>query len=179
MEESAFNNLLREHKNQVFTYAFYVLRNREDAEDVTQEVFIKVWRNLEEIDENRCVAWMMKVAHNQCINLIRKHKGSSRHVEDLERAAAESIPAAGQSATDPALSFESRETQEKLLRALERLPVKTKSLLLLHYFQGLKYETIGEMLGMNVNTVKVDVHRGRRLLRDILANECPEKVREG
>jgi RNA polymerase sigma-70 factor (ECF subfamily) len=179
MEKSAFNKLLREHKNQVFTYAFYVLRNREDAEDVTQEVFIKVWRNLEEIDENRCVAWMMKVAHNQCINLIRKHKGSSRHVENPERSAAESIPAAWPSATDPALNFESRETQRKLLLAMGRLPVKTKSMLLLHYYHGLKYETIGEILCMNVNTVKVDVHRGRKLLQEFLAKEFPERVREG
>jgi RNA polymerase sigma-70 factor (ECF subfamily) len=78
--------------------------------------------------------------------------------------------------TNPDLSLESGEISRVLLLSLEKLPEKTRSMLILHYFNGLKYDTIGKILDTNVNTVKVEVHRGRKKLKDILAKEFPERV---
>ena len=177
MKKSAFRTILDEHKNRVFSYAFYVLRNREDAEDVTQEVFIKLWQNLEKIDENRYVGWIMRVAHNQCISLARKRKTSFDYREESDRMAAITLLEQGKITSSPELACESSELTRTLLFALEKLSAKTRSIMILHYFHGMKYRTIGEIAEMNVNTIKVEVHRGRKKLREILANEFPERVK--
>jgi len=177
MKKKLFQKLLKDNKDRIFSYAFYVLRNREDAEDVTQEVFIKLWRHLDRIDPERSTAWMMKVAHNQCISLTRKLRVSRRDREDLDGMTVDTLPAKADTDTDPGVALKYKETQKTLLLALEKLPVKTRSMMILHYYQGLKYQAIGEILDMNVNTIKVEVHRARKLLKEILAKEFPERAR--
>jgi len=178
MKNIKYKKVLREHKNRIFGYAFYFLRNREDAEDVTQDVFLKVWQNWDKIDQSRMVAWMMRVTYNQCIDLSRRKKtsGNNRRTSaDYDLAA---LPSEPNSRVDPEWSYDFSETQKMLLSALQTLPRKTQSMLLLHYFQGLKYETIGEMLDTKVATIKVAIHRGRKMLRQVLADDFPEKVRK-
>jgi len=169
--------LLHAHKDRVFSYSFYVLRNREDAEDVTQEVFIKLWRYLEKIDTDRSAAWLMKVAHNQCISLVRKRNKSLRERKVLDDTVVETLPAKADTDTHPELALQQREIQKTLLSALEKLPVKTRSIMILHYYHGLKYQEIEEIVDTKVNTIKVEVHRGKKLLKKILEKEFPERAR--
>jgi len=176
MKKIAFQKILREHKNRVFSYAFYFLRNREDAEDITQDVFLKIWQHWDTIDKNRIVGWMMRVTYNQCVDLSRKKKASvNKRITsadfDLQSVASESNVD-----LDPEWCYEFTETQRTLLSAMNALPDRTKSMLLLHYFQGMKYETIGEILDIKLNAVKVAVHRGRKMLKQILEEEFPERV---
>jgi RNA polymerase sigma factor (sigma-70 family) len=176
MKKIAFQKILREHKNRVFSYAFYFLRNREDAEDITQDVFLKIWQHWDTIDKNRIVGWMMRVTYNQCVDLSRKKKASvNKRITsadfDLQSVASESNVD-----SDPEWCYEFTETQRTLLSAMNALPDRTKSMLLLHYFQGMKYETIGEILDIKLNAVKVAVHRGRKMLKQILEEEFPERV---
>jgi RNA polymerase sigma-70 factor (ECF subfamily) len=176
MKKSSFENILYEYKDRVFSYSFYVLGNREDAEDVTQEVFVRLWENLEEIDSYRCGAWIMRVAHNLCVDRAREYnKTVHRHI-DLDGIKAKETMNKSDSRTDPGSGLEFRETQRALLRALKDLPAKTRSLLVLHYYHGMKYKVIGEMLNSSTNAIKVEVHRGRRRLKEILVNEYPEEV---
>ena len=77
---------------------------------------------------------------------------------------------------NPESYYEYSETQKLLLHALETLPEKTRSMLLLHYFQGFKYEMIGEILNTSVNTVKVAIHRGKKILKEMLEEQFPERV---
>ncbi len=172
MKKLAFQKLLQKHKDRIFSYAFYFLHNREDAEDVTQEVFVRLWQHWDKIDRNRVVAWMIRVAHNQCVDLVRHKKNSSGYFRNSVQLDIEKIP---EKEGDPALNYEQKESQKALLSALEMLPEKTKSMLLLHYFHGLKCETIGEILDTNVNTVKVAIHRGRKMLRHALSEQFPER----
>ncbi len=176
MKMSSLEKILLEHKDQVFSHAFYVLGNREDAEDVTQEVLVKLWENLDGIDKSRCRAWVMRVTHNLCIDRTRERKKSIFRIEDLERVTAKDIMKKRGPQTDPESSLESKEAQRALLRALKNLPAKTRSMLVLHYYHGMKYRTIGEMFRKKVNTIKVEVHRGRKKLKEILADESPEKT---
>jgi RNA polymerase sigma-70 factor (ECF subfamily) len=177
MNDSTFEELLQENKDRVFSHAFYVLGNRDDAEDVTQEVFIKLWENLAEIDSSKYRAWIMSVAHNRCIDRARERQRSLSRSVELDSAPMVEITKVTDEQTDPVSLLEFRETQRSLLRALKRLPAKMRSMLVLHYYHGFKYHTIGEMFDMNVNTVKVEVHRGRKKLREVLANEFPERAR--
>ena len=174
MKMGVFQNLLMEHKDRIYSYALYFLRDRDDAEDVTQDVFIKLWEHKDRIDKQRMVAWMMRVTHNRCIDIIRQRKGNQRlNGTDgyLERTVADDHPGA-----HPETVFEASETQRMLLTAMDTLPERTKSMLLLHYFQGMKYEEIGEILDARVSTVKVAVHRGRKALKEVLSDQFSEKA---
>ena len=79
---------------------------------------------------------------------------------------------------NPEYSYEGRETKGILLSAIQTLPDNVKSMMLLHYFQGLKYNEISEMLDANENTVKVSVYRGRKILREVLTERFPERARQ-
>ncbi len=171
-----FEKILAEHRDRVFSYAFYVLGNRQDAEDVTQDVFIRLWRNLGDIDLSRRKSWIMSVAHNRCIDLARSRKRTVHRREDPDMLATDTDSAPVSLEMNPGLRSESRETRRLLLQALRKLPVRSRSMLVMHYYQGLKYRTIGEMLDLNINTVKVEVHRARKELRKILAGDFPERA---
>ena len=176
MRKGVFQNLLREHKDRVYSYAFYFLRDRDDAEDVTQEVFIKLWEHKERIDQRRLVPWMMRVTHNRCIDMIRQRKGNRRLNGAggfLEQTVADADPSA-----HPGSRLEASETQRLLLEAMDALPERTKSMLLMHYFQGLKYEEIGGILNAKLSTVKVAVHRGRKALKEALSDQFTERAGE-
>ena len=176
MKRNEFHNLVQEHKNRVFSYCYYFLKNREDAEDVTQEVFIRFWNNRESIHRKKLGAWLLTVAHHRCIDLIRQKRAAlsrQRMTKDLDPDA---LASTHTHESDPELHLEFTETQKVLLSAMESLPEKTKSIIMLHYFQGLKYETISEMLDTKVATIKVAVHRGKRLLRDALMESFPERM---
>lgn len=167
---------MREHKDRVYSYAFYFLRDRDDAEDVTQDVFIRLWEHRDSIDKQRLVAWMMRVTHNRCIDVIRQKKGNRRLSGPegfLERSIADDDPGA-----HPESRLEASETQRMLLSAMDELPERTKSMLLLHYFQGLKYEEIGEILNAKLSTVKVAVYRGRKALKEVLSDRFSERIGE-
>jgi RNA polymerase sigma-70 factor (ECF subfamily) len=176
MKKSSFEKILHEQKDRVFSYVFFMLGNREDAEDVTQEVFTRLWENLGEIDRKRHRAWIMRVAHNRCIDMARERKKYGYDSMDLDRFKIRDAMKKPGSQTDPESDFEFRNTQRALLRAIKDLPAETRSMLILHYYQGMKYKTIGEMFKKKVNTVKVEVHRGRKRLKEILTDEFPEKA---
>lgn len=176
MNKLAYNKILQKEKNRILSYAYYFLRNREDAEDVTQEVFVKLWQNRNKVEQSRVTPWMMRVTHNHCIDLIRKKKSDKSHfatpVNDRLKLTSDRV----EKTENPEINYEYSELQKLLLNALEMLPEKTKSMLLLHYFQGYKYEMIGEIHDTNINTVKVTIHRGKKMLKEILKKKFPERV---
>jgi RNA polymerase sigma factor (sigma-70 family) len=174
MKKASFPKIVQLHKDRVFGYSYYFLRNREDAEDVTQDVFVRLWQHWDEIDKNKIKAWVMQVAHHRCIDFTRKRK---RIHEDSYKTASQPSPSIYQSSAktqDPNEQFELNETQCLLLSVLERLPERTKSMMLMHYFQDLKFETIADILDVNINTVKVTIHRGRKMLKEVIEREYPE-----
>jgi len=178
MKQRTYKNILKDNKNKVYSYAFYFLHNHQDAEDVTQEVFIKLWNNRERVDSKRIVSWLMRVTHNYCIDLIRQKKDSRSQQKVMRSIDWEIMDKMEGSDKNPEYSYEKRETKAVLLSAIRTLPDNVKSMMLLHYFQGLKYNEISEMLDVNENTVKVTVHRGRKILREVLTERFPERARQ-
>ena len=176
MNKITFKKILQEQKNRILSYSFYFLRNWEDAEDVTQEVFVKLWQYQDKIDQSKVLPWMMRVAHNQCIDVFRKKKMDKSHYRVLMNDSPETAIYQSDKMVNPESYYEYSETQKLLLHALETLPEKTRSMLLLHYFQGFKYEMIGEILNTSVNTVKVAIHRGKKILKEMLEEQFPERV---
>ena len=174
MKKASFPKIVQQHKDRVFGYSYYFLRNREDAEDVTQDVFVRLWQHWDNIDKNKIRAWVMQVAHHRCIDFTRKRK---RIYQDAYKTASNPNGLVHQLSTemqDPNEQFELNETQRLLLHVLEGLPERTKSMMLMHYFQDLKFETIADILDVNINTVKVTVHRGRKMVKEVIEKKYPE-----
>ncbi len=174
MKKASFPKLVQQHKDRVFGYSYYFLRNREDAEDVTQDVFVRLWQHWDEIDQHKIKAWVMQVAHHRCIDFTRKRKRIHEDVYETTSHPGKIAYPPSSAMQNPDEQFELNETQRLLLNVLEGLPERTKSMMLMHYFQDLKFDTIAEILDININTVKVTVHRGRKMLKSAIEREYPE-----
>lgn len=173
MKRNTFQKIVNDHKDRVFSYALYLLKRREDAEDVTQEVFLKLWKNSGTVEPNKRTAWIMRVTHNASIDILRR-KSSRRQTEYNDSVSVRSsISDYGWG--DPEYEVELDEKHRALMTAMESLPPKVRSMLLLHYFDGMKYEEIAEALDLNLSAVKVAVHRGRKSLRELLVHIYPER----
>lgn len=168
-----FEEFLAGNKDRLFGYAYYLLRDREEAEDVTQEIFIRLWESWDSIERSRMHAWIMKVAHNRCMDLLRRRKRRARAGEILERSDPGDEAYRSRGERDPELEVELAEEHTILLRAMASLKEDARSILLMRYFQGLNYEVIAEILNSKPSTVKVRVHRARETLRRILYDNFP------
>ncbi len=167
MDKRAFVEILQAHRDRVFSYSLYVLRDGDEAEDVTQDAFLRLWRKGERVDPQRVEAWLIRVAHNLCIDRARRRQTARRILATpAARAAAEE--AADSAGRAPDGDVQREQDRARLLDAMETLQDETRSALILHYFQGLKIEEVARVLGKNANTVKVQIHRARRALRRVL-----------
>lgn len=168
MDAATYNRVLHEHRDRVFSRALYVLRDREDAEDVTQEAFLRLWRTGAEVPPDRAGYWLQRVVHNLCIDQTRRRKVIRTRFGQPDTEAAERLP-------DPeahtAWSDGLDDTQEALLAAMSTLPAETRSVMMMHYFQGMKLREIAEALGKTVAALKVQIHRARKTLRPLLEAE--------
>ena len=154
------------HKDRVFRFAYCFLGDRAEAEDVTQEVLVRLWRSHAKVDGSRLGAWLMRVTRNLCIDAVRA-RTRERALMAGERAlrAIEASPAA---ARQPESAVELSELAERVKRALEVLAEPYRTVVVLREIQGMSYDELSEALGMPLNTIKVYLHRARRRLRDEL-----------
>lgn len=173
MNKRNYQNFLREHQDRVFSYALYMLRKREDAEDVTQEVFVKVWRNWDKIDQSKREAWIMRVTYNYCIDMLRKKTGNRKYWISIDQHEyhLNRNPETWHVPDDQCVQDEKQQT---FLKAISELPEKTQSMLLLHYYQGYKFHEIGEIMGLSLSSVKTTLHRGRKRLGATLIKHYPD-----
>ncbi|MEZ5492564.1 MAG: sigma-70 family RNA polymerase sigma factor [Gammaproteobacteria bacterium] len=152
-----YKQAITQHRQRIFSFAYYSLRAREDAEDITQDVFIRLWQHWRKIDHDRMGAWLMRVAHNSVIDHLRRHKNDQQRVdmpETLEDAVA---------VQDPGL--ESEQFREHLETAISTLPDPHRSIVIMRDIQGLSYLEIEQSLNLSQSQVKVYLHRARRQLR--------------
>ena len=177
MKKRAFQNCLTRHKDHVYSYTLYMLKNKEDAEDVTQDVFIKLWNYWDRVDKQYVKGWLLKVAYNRCIDLIRQKKTTGEQAKMRNDIEITKLVCEMDSSQNPDAYLNENEMRIVLLKAMEQLPEKTKSMLLMHYFQDLKYETISEIMETSLSSVKVSIFRGKKILRSLLLDYYPERVK--
>jgi RNA polymerase sigma factor (sigma-70 family) len=162
-----FRELVDEYRDRVYTFVYYSLRNREEAEDITQDVIVKLWRHRDEIDPQKLTPWVMRVAHNAVIDSARRRRTRSAVIaEGVELDVAERVVAAGSPDTDR--TVRSRELRETLECALATVDEPYRSIVVMREVQEMTYAEINEALEIPLNTVKVYLHRGRRMLREAL-----------
>jgi RNA polymerase sigma-70 factor, ECF subfamily len=154
----AFNLLVSRWEKRVFHYILRLLRNREDALDVTQDVFLKAYQNLTKLDDPaRWASWLFRIAHNEAFSLLRK----VRH-EDNELVVE---PSTGEAAS----RLFPLELSLAVERALARLSPDQREAVVLKIYQGFKFEEMAEILDAPVSTVKSRVYAGLDQLKNSLA----------
>lgn len=176
-DKGAFEELVARHQSRVFAVAGGILRNREDVEDISQQVFLKAYFSLKRFDQRSAFStWLYKITVNECWDLLRKKK-----VRPLvfESELSEEQAHVYQSTEDkpefaPDVS-EQLETRDQLERYLDCLEERDRAMLVLKEVQGFTVEEIAEMMGLNGNTVKVRLFRARQRIAQRLRRK---RVRE-
>jgi RNA polymerase sigma factor (sigma-70 family) len=158
--QKQYQQAITQYRQRVFSFANYSLRAREDAEDITQDVFIKLWQNWQRIDHSKLNAWLMRVAHNAVVDHVRKHKKANEQVDDY--AEPEDQASEEYSGGD----LDDRAFKQQLMEAIKSLDDPFRSILVMRDIQGMSYTDIQESLDISASQVKVYLHRGRRKLRE-------------
>lgn len=172
-DQVAFAELVDLYKDRLFHLAYRMLSNRHEAEDVVQETFLRVYKNWHRYDEKQKFStWIYRISTNLCIDRLRKRKPS--YYLDAEMNDQDGLDGytliPGDERT-PESEYLLSETQQIIHQAIESLPAKYKSVIVLRYLQELSLQEIGEVLDMPVTTVKTRVHRGREFLRKKLEHK--------
>ena len=166
-DKEAFELLVRRHQSRVFAVAGGILRNKEDVEDIAQQVFVKAYFSLKRFDQRAAFStWLYKITVNECWDLLRKRKVRPLLYEsDLSEEQAQEYKGFGDKSVGSDVSdrMEARQRVENLLVDLDE---RDRLMLILKEVQGFSVEEIAEIMEINGNTVKVRLFRARRRITE-------------
>ncbi|MCK2020701.1 RNA polymerase sigma factor SigW [Peribacillus frigoritolerans] len=166
-DHNAFGEIVEIYKDKVFQICFRMLGNRQEAEDLAQEAFVRAYVNIRSFNITmKFSTWLYRIATNLCIDRLRKKKPDC--YLDAEVAGTEGLNMYSQIASDmakPEEEVESLELQETIQVEIMKLPEKYRSVIVLKYIEELSLKEISEILDLPVGTVKTRIHRGREALR--------------
>ena len=154
MTEKEYNQCVTDHADHVYRFIVKNLRHEEDARDVVQTAFEKLWRNRQEVEGEKSKSYLFTIAYNAMIDHLRKVKRVYLKDEFREEASVIDKPAHNAKAV--------------LQDALSRLSETQRSLVMLKDYEGYSYEEIGQITGLNSSHVKVYLHRARLQLKEYL-----------
>jgi RNA polymerase sigma-70 factor (ECF subfamily) len=169
-DEAAYAELVGEHQRMVFQLAYHLLGNRDEALDLSQDVFLRVFRTLHQFrGQSQLRTWIYRIVINQARNRQRwwrrRHRGSLVSLDQhLER---HGDPAGGAHAA-PDTVLANKELAQRLWQALDDLPFEQRTVIVLREVDGLSYHEIAFSLGVTLGTVKSRLTRARQALRDVL-----------
>ncbi|WP_439559339.1 RNA polymerase sigma factor [Dyadobacter sp.] len=159
---NAFNQLVRKYQQKVYWLVRKMVIDHDDANDVTQDVFIKAWTALENFrGDSKFYTWLYRIASNEAINFLnKKRRKYFVPIYDVEGELAEKLEA------DPDVSGDA--IQLKLQKAILKLPEKQRLVFNLKYFEELPYEEISEITGTSVGALKASYHWASKKIEDYL-----------
>lgn len=158
-----YRQWVKEYQDQAWTVARYILKDAQEAEDATQEAFVKLWQNQDNIDPDKVKPWLMKVTRNGCLDRLRRRRDN---VEFDESHMAGEV-------SGPMQGAATSETAVWLKRAIAGLKEPYRSLVVLRDVNQHSYEEVAGMLELNLAQVKTYLHRARKQLREQLAGVRP------
>ncbi len=160
MTNDEFENLIIQQKNRLYRFAFSILKNCEEAEDAVQEIVLKLWskRLSLQIDKN-IESFCMQSVKNHCFDVLRKRTEDLNYKNKAILNFAEN------------LNFENIDLVEKIKIEVQNLSTQQRMAIELKDFQGYDYDEISEILEMSVNSIRVNVSRGRKKLYEIFKEE--------
>ena len=159
----SWDDVVRDHGARVYRLAYRLTGNRHDAEDLTQEVFVRVFRSLERYTPGTFEGWLHRITTNLFLDMVRRRARIRMEAlpEDYDR-----VPAAD---PDPEQIYHDARLDADLQAALESLPPEFRAAVVLCDIEGLSYEEIAATLDVKLGTVRSRIHRGRQAIRDHLA----------
>ena len=157
-----FEELYDQYSNDVLRMAYFYLGDRQRAEDVCQDVFIKLYTRADTIEPGKEKAWLLRVTVNACRDLWR---GAWLKRVVLGAPTLEIVPSQDE-------TIEQREEKEELMQAIHKLPAAFKETVLLHYYQGLGIAEIAQMLGLPEGTISSRLSRARKKLEALLKEDA-------
>ncbi len=160
----AFNQLIRKYQQKVYWHVRKMVIDHDDADDLTQEIFIKVWKNLPDFRHDaQLFTWIYRIATNECLNFLKSKKRKFfLPITDISEELSQKI--------DANVGPNGDEIQLKLQKALLKLPDKQRLVFNMRYYDELKYEEIAEILGTSVGALKASYHHAVKKIEDFLSN---------
>jgi RNA polymerase sigma-70 factor (ECF subfamily) len=167
----AFRALYDRYGNLVYSAALRVVRDAQIAEDMVQEIFLRIWRKPESYvaQRGRFVTWLTSVTRNRAVDEVRSRGRRFRHETASPEEQERELPAAEQD--DPALTAELSDQRRLILAALKQIPAEQREIIELAYFGGLTQQEIADLLSQPLGTVKTRIRLGMQKLRAALTPE--------
>lgn len=157
MTEREYNICVENYADNVFRFIVKNLKNIEDARDVVQTAFERLWKNREDVDNEKCKSYLFTISYNLMIDHIRKNKRITLKENFNE---------------DIKIDYQKNNELQKILqKALNTLNETQRSLIMLKDYEGYSYQEIGEIMSLNESQVKVYLHRARLILKEYLVSK--------
>lgn len=176
----SYEELVRRHMNRVYSITYRVVNNREEAEDVAQEVFVKVFHNIRKFEQQAAFSsWLYRIATNSALDALDKTRRHTKHVVPLSKptstgSADESDPLQRQVSplTGPEDRAIQNELRECINRVLKKLDREQARLLIMRDFEDLSYDEIANALEAGLSAVKMRIHRARLAFQHLFSRFC-------
>ena len=166
-DREAFSELVSKYHRPIYNAAFWILRRVEDANDVTQDVFLRVAERLDEYDSHyKFFSWIYRIAVNEALNLLRRH-GREEPLDD-------EVDVPDSERSNPERKVGDAELSKRIHGAMMRLSVNDRTVLSLRHFSELSYQEIGQILELDEKTVKSRLFEARQRLREMLNDLRPD-----
>jgi RNA polymerase sigma-70 factor (ECF subfamily) len=169
---AAFEELVARHRDKIYARAFSMMRNEEEAVDLSQEAWVKGWQRLHQFQgESSFGTWMTRIVINLCLDQLRKHK--RQRTESIEEMDEESGGVERQMPVvtiNPTAGLERGELRARIDRAMGQLSYEHRTVLVLHEFEELEYKEIAKVMGCSIGTVMSRLFYARRKMAALLAD---------
>jgi len=169
---AAFEELVARHRDKIYARAYSMMKNEEEAIDLSQEAWVKGWQRLKQFQgESSFGTWMTRIVINLCLDQLRKQK--RQRTESIEAMDEESGGVERQMpvvTVNPTAGLERRELRERIDRAMGQLSYEHRTVLILHEFEEMEYKEIAKTMGCSIGTVMSRLFYARRKLAALLAD---------
>ncbi|MDP3352361.1 MAG: sigma-70 family RNA polymerase sigma factor [Flavobacteriaceae bacterium] len=171
-DTNAFAVLVDRYKDLVFTLAFKMLKNRDDAEEVSQDTFIKTFKSLQKFKgESKFSTWIYKITYNTCLDELKKKK-KEQNVVSINEFTEHQV----KTMENALAAIEDQERKQAIQDCLSLLPSDDSFLLNLFYFEDLSLNDIAQVMGITSNNVKIKLHRSRKRLASIFKEKLEPEI---
>lgn len=168
----AFEELVARHRDKVFARAFSMMRNEEDAVDVSQEAWVKGWQRLKQFQgDSSFLTWMTRIVINLCLDALRKQKRQrAESIEEMEEGAGGVERQMPVVTGNPTAGLERSELRQRIDKALGQLSYEHRTVMVLHEFEELEYKEIAKRMQCSIGTVMSRLFYARRRMAGLMAS---------
>lgn len=170
-DTAAFEELVARHRDKIYARALALMRNEEEAIDLSQEAWVKAWQRLKQFQhESSFSTWLTRIVINLCLDRLRRQKRErAESIEALEEESGGVERLMPVVTVNPTAGLERAELRARIERALNQLSVPHRTVIVLHEFEGMEYKRIAQVMGCSIGTVMSRLFYARRRLASLLA----------